>query len=69
MITEGYGITPAPPQRGPYEVIEFVSRAVFRTCTVHGYGVEHAKVVLNNGEYFYLCESCYPKTDNSVEIM
>lgn len=52
---------PSVHQRGAHEVVEVVDRAAFRTCRVHGYSVEHAKVVLNNGEYFFLCETCFPK--------
>ena len=52
---------PTVHQRGAHEVVEVVDRAAFRTCRLHGYSSEHAKVILNNGEYFFLCELCFPK--------
>ena len=48
-------------QRGAYEVVEVIDRAVFHTCPKHGFNIEHARVLLNNQEYFFLCELCYPK--------
>ena len=50
-------------QRGAYEVVEVIDRAILRTCPKHGFNIEHAKVLLNNREYFFLCELCYPKEE------
>ena len=52
-------------QLGPHEVVETIDRAAFRACSKHGYKVEHTKVILNNGEYFFFCELCFPKKEES----
>jgi len=66
-MTESCCKCPSVHQRGAHEVVEVVDRAVMRTCEVHGYNSEHAKVVLVNGEYFFLCELCFPKVRETVE--
>lgn len=58
-------IPPVVEQLGAYEVVDVVDRAVFKTCTVHGFAVEHSKIVLNNSEFFFLCDLCFPKINGN----